>query len=144
MAKKTMKRSLALGALMAFAITGSAMAAELSNDTNVADGYNGGYKKHTLATEKVELTRDSFNNVLEKIDIELAKDEQLTVTSNYVGPRWDFGVINDAVITGNGDVVIQQLGNDSALSSGIGVSSFGCTSITFIGASFILLSIYPM
>ena len=37
MAKKILKRSLALGALMAFVITGSAMAAELTS----YDDYNG-------------------------------------------------------------------------------------------------------
>ena len=67
MSKKMMKRSLALGALMAFVITGSAMAAEFNggtytgNDDSKEAIYGGVFSTETAASGYATLMSDTTN-----------------------------------------------------------------------------------
>ena len=120
MAKKTMKRSLALGALMAFAITGSAMAAELTgSETEIIKSGNWTVGTDvTLAAENIgdsstegikgydNIVIGDYNNY-NRTTVTVDEGKTLTLTSGY--GNVDSMVMNTD-IKGDGNVVIKETG----------------------------------
>ena len=119
MAKKNLKRGLALGALMAFVITGSAMADELdSGNTVVASG---SYTVNNDVTiDGAAKTMIGYVNSSNTVTIDVAEGKTLTVISNGGGGNCN-GVIAHTSITGNGNIVLHAKGGYPA--SGLGQES---------------------
>ena len=116
MAKKMMKRSLALGALMAFAITGSAMAADytMSGDKihNVSEMITG---ENTLSGSGTLTINNGIaqNHVI--MDSKLTvKGVDLVINSAVTGER-DWGVLRNATINSDSKITINQTGKDAAI-----------------------------
>ena len=107
MAKKNLKRGLALGALMAFVITGSAMAAELESNNNVTSTYLGDY---TLNGQNVELTSNSVspiigNNYQNRTTVNVTDGQTLVIINNADDSHLQ-GIIQNTDITGNGIIKV--------------------------------------
>ena len=114
MAKKMMKRSLALGALMAFVITGSAYAENLDRQNLTTEVVSGIYDD--LAGATVDIVKTGGVSVIENADITVTNGGTLTIESSYVGaPALNGGVVNNSTIDSNGLVVLKQTGNEAAL-----------------------------
>ena len=116
MAKKMMKRSLALGALMAFAITGSAMAADytMSGDKihNVSEMITG---ENTLSGSGTLTINNGIaqNHVI--MDSKLTvKGVDLVINSAVTGES-DWGVLRNATINSDSKITINQTGKDAAI-----------------------------
>ena len=116
MAKKMMKRSLALGALMAFAITGSAMAADytMSGDKihNVSEMITG---ENTLSGSGTLTINNGIaqNHVI--MDSKLTVNGvDLVINSAVTGER-DWGVLRNATINSDSKITINQTGKDAAI-----------------------------
>ena len=147
MAKKILKRSLALGALMAFVITGSAMAAEveLTTDTNVQVQSPSPYQyttskyygsKYVLGNSKVELVSNGTPNVVlgrdnEVTTVYISGNQTLRLEGNSTS---EFGLIQDTTITGNGNVEIIQKGS-SGTASAIGTNHSGGNNVNITANS---------
>ena len=119
MAKKMAKRSLALGALMAFVITGSAMAADLADGTSVANGDWTVSSNVTIdgpAKTVVGVVGDG--GIANTITV--ADGVTFTAVSNGGGGNCN-GVIANTKIEGNGDIVLVSKGAYPA--SGLGQES---------------------
>ena len=119
MARKMMKRSLALGALMAFAITGSAMAGELTgNETSVVDAVG----NYTLATNEVTIdaTKGTWNKAgawdglvlgyasetpTDFVVVKMAENQKLKLI-NAGDAWWGSGVIANTKIIGGENTVV--------------------------------------
>ena len=119
MAKKNLKRGLALGALMAFVITGSAMAKELKGGSNVI--VSGAYTVNNDVTiDGSAKTMIGDVNSSDAVTIDVAEGKNLTVISN--GGAGDCnGVIANTSITGSGNIVLHAKGAFPA--SGLGQES---------------------
>ena len=111
MAKKILKRSLALGALMAFVITGSAMAEEVLSSKNhsennvlLSDG-----KSYVLdSTGAVTITSSTENTIANNATITVGDNQVLNLISKASGGDYN-GILNTNVtINGNGNVTIHQ------------------------------------
>lgn len=111
MAKKILKRSLALGALMAFVITGSAMAEEVLSSKNhsennvlLSDG-----KSYVLdSTGAVTITSSTENTIANNATITVGDNQVLKLISTATGRDYN-GILNTNVtINGNGNVTIHQ------------------------------------
>lgn len=111
MAKKILKRSLALGALMAFVITGSAMAEEVLSSKNhsennvlLSDG-----KSYVLdSTGPVTITSSTENTIANNATITVGDNQVLNLISTARGRDYN-GILNTNVtINGNGNVTIHQ------------------------------------
>lgn len=125
MAKKILKRSLALGALMAFVITGSAMAEEVLSGKDytgstvlLSDGAN-----YVLdATGDVTITSSTENTIANNAKITVGDNQVLKLISKATGGDYN-GVLNTNVtINGNGNVTIHQkdvVGNAICSMSGV-------------------------
>ena len=119
MAKKILKSSLALGALMAFVITGSAMAADLADGTSVANGDWTVSSNVTIdgpAKTVVGVVADG--GIANTITV--ADGVTFTAVSNGGGGNCN-GVIANTKIEGNGDIVLVSKGAYPA--SGLGQES---------------------
>ena len=119
MAKKMAKRSLALGALMAFVITGSAMAADLADGTSVANGDWTVSSNVTIdgpAKTVVGVVADG--GIANTITV--ADGVTFTAVSDGDGGNCN-GVIANTKIEGNGDIVLVSKGAYPA--SGLGQES---------------------
>ena len=118
MSKKMMKRSLALGALMAFVITGSAMAAELATNESLTGTMNGNNESYTLDTDVVTLSSTVENTLIKDATIAVDAGKTLNLISKASGGDWN-GVINNGVtITGDGIINIkQEAGSGNAIGS---------------------------
>lgn len=126
MAKKILKRSLALGALMAFVITGSAMAEEVlssqehsENNVLLRDG-----KSYVLdSTGAVTITSRNENTIANNATITVEENQVLNLISTAGGRDYN-GILNTNVtINGNGNVTIHQegiIGNAICSMSGVG------------------------
>lgn len=125
MAKKILKRSLALGALMAFVITGSAMAEEVlsskdhsGNNVLLRDG-----KSYVLdSTGAVTITSSTENTIANNATITVGENQVLNLISTARGGDYN-GILNTNVtINGNGNVTIHQkdiIGNAICSMSGV-------------------------
>ena len=125
MAKKILKRSLALGALMAFVITGSAMAEEVliskdhsENNVLLSDG-----KSYVLdSTGPVTITSSTENTIANNATITVGENQVLNLISTATGRDYN-GILNTNVtINGNGNVTIHQkdiIGNAICSMSGV-------------------------
>ena len=123
MSKKMMRRSLALGALMAFVITGQALAAEELEGGALEKTLKGGEYKVTAGD--VTLSQgESYQHIAaaqggNSILVENAKisvDEGKTLTINSSEPGTDvWGAIKNTTITGNGTVKITSTNKAAAL-----------------------------
>lgn len=125
MAKKILKRSLALGALMAFVITGSAMAEEVlsskdhsENNVLLRDG-----KSYVLdSTGAVTITSSTENTIANNATITVGENQVLNLISTARGGDYN-GILNTNVtINGNGNVTIHQkdiIGNAICSMSGV-------------------------
>lgn len=115
MAKKILKRSLALGALMAFVITGSAMAGTLKSG-EVSNTYLGDY---TLQDQKVELTSNNVSPIIGstregRTSVLIDDGETLVIENKYDNNHIE-GIIQNTDIRGNGVIkVIDYSGSDGA------------------------------
>lgn len=113
MAKKILKRSLALGALMAFVITGSAMAGTLALESGeVSNTYLGDYK---LQDQNVNLTSNAVSPIIgnwyqDRTTVNVADGETLVIVNN-ANDGHSQGIIQNTDITGNG--VIKVIDNYS-------------------------------
>ena len=124
MAKKNLKRGLALGALMAFVITGSAMAADLADGT--ADGTSVANGDWTVSSN---VTIDGPAKTVVGVvgdggianTITVADGVTFTAVSNGGGDGNCNGVIANTKIEGNGDIVLVSKGAYPA--SGLGQES---------------------
>ena len=117
MAKKIMKRSLALGALMAFVITGSAMAGTLAlKSGEVRNTYLGDYK---LQDQKVNLTSNNVSPIIgstreERTSVFIDDGETLVIENKYDNNHIE-GIIQNTDIKGNGVIkVIDHSESDGA------------------------------
>ena len=116
MAKKMMKRSLALGALMAFAITGSAMAADytMSGDKihNVSEMITG---ENTLSGSGTLTINNGIaqNHVI--MDSKLTVNGVDLVINSAVTGESDWGVLRNATINSDSKITINQTGKDAAI-----------------------------
>ena len=138
MSKKMMKRSLALGALMAFVITGSAMAAEnelTSGSEAITAGGNYTVNGNVVldgSTDKDEIMIGSASRhpIAEdkKIAINLNNGAVLNVTSNNDEPGSDvYGVIANTEIigdlNGNTSVILNAISTKNENVAGLGTGS---------------------
>ena len=125
MAKKILKRSLALGALMAFVITGSAMAAQ-TLDRGV--DHHIGVGEYVVTTD-VEISgsakpmmgyQDLGNpGSLGYVKVNVNDGKRLTVISNNRATGADTtGAVSNVIITGKGIIDIQGKGNATGLGYG--------------------------
>ena len=111
MAKKNLKRGLALGALMAFVITGSTMAAEVLSSKNHSENNvllsNG--KSYVLdSTGAVTITSSIENTIVNNSKITVGENQVLNLLSIADGSDYN-GVLNGTVeINGNGNINIHQ------------------------------------
>ena len=103
MSKKIMRRSLALGALMAFVITGSAMAADVSYADFIT---NADSSKVITVNGETVVTGDGSSLANYKLNV--AQGTKLTLNEVY-------GVKN---VIGNGDLYINNSANKAAMSDG--------------------------
>ena len=117
MAKKIMKRSLALGALMAFVITGSAMAGTLAlKSGEVSNTYLGDYK---LQDQNVNLTSNAVSPIIGstregRTSVLIDDGETLVIENKYDNNHIE-GIIQNTDIRGNGVIkVIDYSGRDGA------------------------------
>ena len=108
MSKKMMRRSLALGALMAFVITGSAMAADGSIVDNAVDSYNGTEIVADKSDDSVEAANRSYGLAVTSGSHTLADGDKLTITNNMTGTERNYGIVlkNNAKLTINREVEI--------------------------------------
>ena len=108
MSKKILKRSLALGALMAFVITGSAMAADGSIVDNAVDFYNGTEIVADKSDDSVEAANRSYGLAVTSGSHTLADGDKLTITNNMTGTERNYGIVlkNNAKLTINREVEI--------------------------------------
>ena len=124
MAKKILKRSLALGALMAFVITGSAMAAQ-----NLVSGGDAIGVGDYVVTTDVEISGSQkpmmgYQNLGNPgasgfVKVNVNDGKMLTVISNNGATGVDTtGAVSNVIITGNGIIDIQGKGNASGLGYG--------------------------
>ena len=123
MAKKILKRSLALGALMAFVITGSAMAAELvSGNTAIGVGdYEVTSDVEISGSERPMMGYQNLGNPGGEgfVKVNVNDGKMLTVISNNGATDADTtGAVSNVKITGNGIIDIQGKGNASGLGYG--------------------------
>lgn len=111
MAKKNLQRGLALGALMAFVITGSAMAAEALSSKDytgstvlLSDGAN-----YVLdATGAVTITSSTENTIANDAKITVGDKQILNLISTANGGDYN-GILNtNVIINGNGNITIHQ------------------------------------
>ena len=110
MAKKILKRSLALGALMAFVITGNAMAAELtSNDYNGTEVLlKDGLSYDLGASDEVTIKSSSITTIANNATITVNDNQTLNLISTADGGAYT-GVLNgNVVINGNGNIYVSQ------------------------------------
>ncbi len=130
MSKKIMKRSLALGALMAFVITGSAMAAELTSGNSVITA--GEYEVNSDVTisgsKEVMVGKASYYSLsdAERVKITLASDKTLTIVTDTDEGGDLHGVIANTDIIGDLDSntrVIIQTNSESEHAAGLGMKS---------------------
>ena len=154
MSKKILKRSLALGALMAFVITGSAMAAELElmSDTSVQVHTPSPYQHttskyygnaYTLGDTKVELISNGTPNVVlgrqnEVTTVHVEENQTLRLEGNSGS---EFGLIQDTTITGNGIVEIIQ-NNSGWGASAIGTNYMSGNQVSITANKIVLQSGY--
>ena len=122
MSKKMLKRSLVLGALMAFVITGQALAADVlidtTNSTTTAPIVNGGTWE--LGEDTVTLVNnsklDASNNIIKDATITLKEAQTLNVHTYdkiFNGPSM---IVNSTINGGAGTINIHQFGTNNALS----------------------------
>ena len=127
MAKKNLKRGLALGALMAFVITGSAMAEEVlilsskdHSDNNVFISDGAAYVLD--ATGEVTIKSSGENTIANNATITVGENQVLNLISTANGRDYN-GVLNTKVtISGNGNVTVHQegiIGNAICSMSGV-------------------------
>lgn len=113
MAKKNLKRGLALGALMAFVITGSAMAAEALSSMDYAGRtvLLSNAANYVLdATGAVTITSSTENTIANDATITVGDNQILNLISTANGGDYN-GILNTNVtINGNGNVTIHQKG----------------------------------
>ena len=111
MAKKILKRSLALGALMAFVITGSAMAAQLESGElksgEVSKTYLGEY---TLQDQNVNLTSNAVSPIIgnwyqDRTKVNVTDGQTLVIINNADDSHLQ-GIIQNTDITGNGIIKV--------------------------------------
>lgn len=127
MAKKILKRSLALGALMAFVITGSAMAEEVlilsskdhsENNVLLSDG-----AAYVLdATGEVTIKSSGENTIANNATITVGENQVLNLISTARGGDYNGILNNNVTINGNGNVTIHQkdvVGNAICSMSGV-------------------------
>ena len=107
MSKKMMKRSLALGALMAFVITGSAMAASVVNGD--VETFTGEEIVADASDASVEAANRSYGLAVTSGSHTLADGDKLTITNNMTGTERNYGIVlkNDAKLTINREVEIK-------------------------------------
>ena len=106
MAKKILKRSLALGALMAFVITGSAMAETLESG-EVSHTYLGDY---TLQDQNVNLTSNAVSPIIgnwyqDRTKVNVTDGQTLVIINNADDSHLQ-GIIQNTDITGNGIIKV--------------------------------------
>ena len=126
MAKKILKRSLALGALMAFVITGSAMAAQNLNSVSGGDAIGvGDYVVTTDVTisgsQKPMMGYQNLGNpgASGYVKVNVNDGKRLTVISNNgVTGEDTTGAVSNVIITGKGIIDIQGKGNATGLGYG--------------------------
>lgn len=113
MAKKNLKRGLALGALMAFVITGSAMAEEVLSSKNHSENnvlLSGGANYVLDATGEVTIKSSGENTIANNATITVGGNQILNLISTANGGDYN-GVLNTNVtISGNGNVTVHQKG----------------------------------
>ena len=110
MSKKMMRRSLALGALMAFVITGSAMAEELPTDVKVNSGDYCVLTDTEIidATNEVAVGNPTGTQYTGDVNIDIQDKSTLTITSSGSDGGDIHGVIANTNITGNGIVYLNM------------------------------------
>ncbi len=91
MSKKMMKRSLALGALMAFVITGSAMAASVVNGD--VETFTGEEIVADASDASVEADKRSYGLAVTSGKHTLADGDKLTITNNMTGTERNYGLV---------------------------------------------------
>ena len=130
MSKKILKRSLALGALMAFVITGSAMAAELTSGNSViaAGDYEVNSDVTISGSKEVMVGKASYYSLsdAERVKITLASDKTLTIVTDTDEGGDLHGVIANTDIIGDLDSntrVIIQTNSESEHAVGLGMKS---------------------
>ena len=133
MSKKMMKRSLALGALMAFVITGSAMAAELTSGNTVVQvgEYEVNEDVTISGTAKPMMGYQLLDNPGKNgfVEVNVLDGKKLTVISNNGSTGTDTtGAISNVKITG-GIIDIQGKGNAAGLGYGA-INEITASSIT--------------
>ncbi len=94
MSKKMMKRSLALGALMAFVITGSAMAADYENDTLYSQPAESVY-------DNINVTKDVWSVVGVDIDVTANNDINIGVDGTLSVSTTASGTSSIKLVAGN-------------------------------------------
>lgn len=111
MAKKNLKRGLALGALMAFVITGSAMAAEALSSKDYSEStvlLSDGAAYVLDATGEVTIKSSGENTIANNATITVGDNQVLNLISTAGGGDYN-GILNTNVtINGNGNVTIHQ------------------------------------
>ncbi|MBQ9763841.1 MAG: autotransporter outer membrane beta-barrel domain-containing protein [Phascolarctobacterium sp.] len=125
MSKKMMKRSLALGALMAFVITGSAMAAEYG-DINSGASIVG---DNNVTLSKADVTWVGGANFVKQSTITVTEGHKLTIEAN--ADTQGKGLFLASTIEGNGYVVMHNKAKGYAISAGIS----GLANISSISAN---------
>ena len=125
MAKKILKRSLALGALMAFVITGSAMAEEVLSSKNHSENnvLLSDSKSYALdSTGAVTITSSTENTIANNATITVGDNQILNLISTANGVDYNGVLNNNVTISGNGNVTIHQkdeVGNAICSMSGV-------------------------
>lgn len=113
MAKKNLKRGLALGALMAFVITGSAMAETVLSSQNYTGStvlLSDGAAYELDSTGPVTITSSTENTIANNATITVGDNQILNLISTANGRDYN-GVLNTKVtISGNGNVTVHQKG----------------------------------
>lgn len=111
MAKKNLQRGLALGALMAFVITGSAMAEEVLSSKNHSENnvlLSDGKSYELDSTGAVTITSSTKNTIANNATITVGDNQILNLISTANGGDYN-GILNTNVtINGNGNVTIHQ------------------------------------
>ena len=142
MSKKIMKRSLALGALMAFVITGSAMAAELTSGNSVigAGDYEVNSDVIISGSKETMIGKASYSSLsdAERVNITLAKNKTLTIVTDTDEGGDLHGVVANTNIIGelNGNTRV-EIRTDSDSENAVGL---GHKSVDSITASYIAVA----
>ena len=108
MSKKMMKRSLALGALMAFVITGSALAAGESNkEMTVSDSRTTGFRNSsTVLAEEAVLSENNVLNITTGANINITTGTS-SITNTFVSAKASATAKNNSLNISGGTIKIE-------------------------------------